>query len=166
MPLWIRKDCMNDRRIAVDTSVLVGFLSTRDSLHAQAVALVQSLSDAACDGVYFDCVVGEALSVMARRGEEQRRQQDFEATLDKLLAYIPREQITWVSAQMAEKFIAITQLMREHQGALNFNDALIARACAEYGIAHIASFDADFDRVAGLRRVASVETVNDIFGSA
>ncbi len=44
-------------------------------------------------------------------------------------------------------------------GALNFNDALIALACRERGIPSIASFDADFDQVPWLRRLARPEDV-------
>jgi predicted nucleic acid-binding protein len=36
---------------------------------------------------------------------------------------------------------------------LNFNDALIALACRERSISAIASFDADFDAIAWLKRL-------------
>jgi predicted nucleic acid-binding protein len=45
-------------------------------------------------------------------------------------------------------------LIRASLGELNFNDALIALACRERNISAIASFDADFDQVTWLRRVA------------
>jgi predicted nucleic acid-binding protein len=38
---------------------------------------------------------------------------------------------------------------------LNFNDALLALACRERNIPAIASFDADFDQVSWLRRLAT-----------
>jgi predicted nucleic acid-binding protein len=38
---------------------------------------------------------------------------------------------------------------------LNFNDALISLACRERNIPAIASFDADFDQVAWLHRLAT-----------
>lgn len=47
--------------------------------------------------------------------------------------------------------------MRSGGGELNFNDALIALACRERGIPAIAGFDADFDRVPWLRRLARPE---------
>ena len=46
-------------------------------------------------------------------------------------------------------------LVRTHGGELNFHDALIALACQEFGIKHIASFDGDFDREAWLKRLGS-----------
>ena len=49
--------------------------------------------------------------------------------------------------------------MQSSGGALNFNDALIALACRERGIPAIASFDADFDQVSWLQRLARPEDV-------
>ena len=49
--------------------------------------------------------------------------------------------------------------MRSSSGALNFNDAIIALACRERGIPAIASFDADFDPIPWLRRLARPEDV-------
>ena len=45
--------------------------------------------------------------------------------------------------------------MEQSKGKLNFNDALIAIACRERRTPLLASFDADFDQVAWLKRVAS-----------
>jgi len=50
-------------------------------------------------------------------------------------------------------------LVRTHGGELNFHDALIALACQEFGIKHIASFDGDFDRVAWLKHLGSPDDV-------
>jgi predicted nucleic acid-binding protein len=43
------------------------------------------------------------------------------------------------------------EIKRATNGALNFNDALIALACREREIPTIASFDADFDQITWLR---------------
>ena len=40
-----------------------------------------------------------------------------------------------------------------------FRDALIALACRERGISAIASFDADFDQVPWLKRIAQPEDI-------
>lgn len=45
--------------------------------------------------------------------------------------------------------------MHSSDGKLNFNDALMALACRERAILVIASFDADFDLIPWLKRVAS-----------
>jgi predicted nucleic acid-binding protein len=50
-------------------------------------------------------------------------------------------------------------LIRSSSGELNFNDALIALACRERGIPAIASFDADFDQIPWLQRIARPEDI-------
>jgi len=47
-------------------------------------------------------------------------------------------------------------LVHSSSGKLNFHDALIALTCQERDIPAIASFDADFDSIAWLTRIASV----------
>jgi predicted nucleic acid-binding protein len=51
-------------------------------------------------------------------------------------------------------------LIRSSSDELNFNDALIALACRGRDIRAIASFDADFDQVTWLRRVAEPADVD------
>jgi predicted nucleic acid-binding protein len=54
----------------------------------------------------------------------------------------------------------ILALIGASLGELNFNDALIALACRERGIAVVASFDADFDAVAWLQRIERSEQIH------
>ena len=54
----------------------------------------------------------------------------------------------------------VLDLIRASSGELNFNDALIAIACRERDIPGIASFDADFDHVTWLQRVAEPADVD------
>jgi hypothetical protein len=49
---------------------------------------------------------------------------------------------------------------------LNFHDALIALYCEEAQIRFIASFDQDFDQVAGLKRIANVEDLQSALASS
>jgi predicted nucleic acid-binding protein len=49
----------------------------------------------------------------------------------------------------------VLSLIQTSSGELNFNDALIALVCRERDIPAIASFDADFDQVAWLKRIAA-----------
>jgi predicted nucleic acid-binding protein len=57
-------------------------------------------------------------------------------------------------------FNEIVDLVRSSSGELNFNDALIALSCYEREITAVASFDADFDRVPWLMRLARPEDVS------
>jgi predicted nucleic acid-binding protein len=79
--------------------------------------------------------------------------------LDRLENDIPLHRLTWVSSAIQRLYPEILALVREHNGELNFHDALIALACRELSIPYIASFDRDFDRVTWLTRIDSPENV-------
>ena len=63
--------------------------------------------------------------------------------------------ITWVLPDVPRLYAKVIGLMQSSGGELNFNDALIALACRERDISAIASFDADFDQVSWLHRLAT-----------
>lgn len=149
-------------RIAVDTSMLVALLNPRDVWHAQAEALYDALLDADITPVYFDCVAAEAVSAAARRLHEKGRAAQVPALLDRLNIQVPREKLTWIFPDVPDLYPQAFDLIRTSSGELDFNDALIALACRERGIPAIASFDADFDQVAWLKRVAQPSDVRAI----
>lgn len=138
---------------AVDTSVVVALIDAHDKWHAQAVSLCDALLGAGISPVYFDCVINEAIGVIGRRAEEQKRSDQFERLLDELLAWIPPQAITWISAGGERLLSEILSLCRRHQGKLNYHDALMALVCRELGVGAIVSFDGDFDSIAWLERV-------------
>ncbi|MGC8782083.1 MAG: type II toxin-antitoxin system VapC family toxin [Anaerolineae bacterium] len=139
-------------KIAIDSSVLVGLLNPRDTWHQRALALRAAIQGADIELLYFDCVVGEAISVVARRLEEQGRTAEFVQLFERLRVQIPPTVITWIFPDVPRLYDAILDLIHTSAGALNFNDALIALACRERDVPAIASFDPDFDTVAWLRR--------------
>lgn len=145
--------------VVIDSSVLVGLLVPTDLWHAQAVALWEAIKAAGHVGLFLDCVAAEAISAAARRLREKGRVADVEALLDRLSAQVPVETITWILPDVPRLYLAVLDLIRSSSGELNFNDALMALACRERGIPAIASFDADFDQVAWLRRLARPEDV-------
>jgi predicted nucleic acid-binding protein len=57
--------------IAIDTSVLIGILDTRDVWHSAALQVQGALLPAQLAPVYFDCVLAEAASTLVRRLREQ-----------------------------------------------------------------------------------------------
>jgi predicted nucleic acid-binding protein len=141
-------------RIAIDSSVLVALLDTRDSWRNKAVALYDALLAAGLTPVYFDCVAAEAISAVARRLHEKGRAVQVPSLLDRLSAQVTLDSITWILPDVPRLYPQVLSLIRSSSGELNFNDALIALACQERDIPAIASFDADFDRVDWLKRGA------------
>jgi len=148
--------------IAIDSNVLVAILDNHDTWHARAIALRDALASFDTRAVYFDCVVNEAIAVMGRRTEEQKRSDQFIALLDQLISTIPTREITWVTPKSQQWFDESIKLCREAKGTLNFHDALIAIACRESHIEFVASFDPDLDKLPWLRRIQSVEQAKSL----
>lgn len=146
-------------RVVVDTNALVAIYDCRDKWHQKAVEIFSKLESGNFTSVYFDCVMNESISVLARRTEEQNRADDFQNALEYLLNQIPEEMIEWVSKETQRLYQEVVSLVRDTDGELNFHDALIAIRCRELKIKLIFSFDRDFDRVEWLYRIGEL---NDI----
>ena len=145
--------------IAIDSSVLVALLDSRDLWRDQSVALERALLNAGNAPIYFDCVAAEAISAAARRLREKGREVEVAALIDRLNRQVPYEQLTWILSDVPVFYPQVLDMMHDSSGELNFNDALIALACREREIPAIASFDADFDQVTWLERIATPEDV-------
>jgi predicted nucleic acid-binding protein len=154
------------RHAAIDTNVLVALVDRRDHWHAGAHALREALQRVATNVVYFDSVINEAVSVLARRAQEQGRSSQFLDLLDILTHQVPPEAITWVSAETERLYDQVIALVRNTSGKLNFHDALIALGCRELAIANIVSFDPDFEQVTWLTRVETPDAVMTAFRRA
>jgi predicted nucleic acid-binding protein len=140
-------------QIAIDSNVLVALIDSRDKWHVKANALLSTLKDRGLQPVYFDCVLNEAISVLARRAEEQRRSEELPALFGQLLTQVPREIILWISGETEHLYGEIIELVVSSSGRLNFHDALMVLACRELRIPFVASFDADFDNISWLTRL-------------
>ena len=149
-------------RVVLDTSVLVALVDTRDKWHSAATVIKDALKAGGVGLIYLDPVINETISVLARRLQEQRRGEQFEALLDLLESLAPPERITWVSSMTQRLYLQVMALVREHGGVLNFHDALIALACRELGFQYIASFDGGFDRLVWLKRLGSPDDVDSL----
>ena len=152
------------KRVVLDTSVLVGLIDARDVWHHGAVALRDALKSARADVVYFDCVVNETVSVLARRARERKVPSEFATLLDQLVSHVPESSIVWVSSRIRQFYPKIVALVRDSSGTLNFHDALIALGSRELGIGLIATFDSDFDRIEWLKRLAFPNDVEQALG--
>jgi predicted nucleic acid-binding protein len=144
-------------RVVIDASVLVGLINPHDLWRKQALALRKALLDADNELLYFDCVVAEALSAATRRLREKGRASEVKVLMDRLDAQAAPADITWILPDVPDLYPNVLALIRSSSGELNFNDALIALACRQRNIPAIASFDADFDRVSWLHRLACPE---------
>ncbi len=140
------------QQAAIDSNVLVALVDRQDKWHAQAKALLETIIEKEIDVIYFDCVLNETVSVMARRSEEQKRSAQFSVLLDELRKRVPEELITWISGDIQRWYSQIIGLVQQSEGRINFHDALIALACKELDINVVVSFDGDFDEISWLAR--------------
>lgn len=90
--------------VCIDTNVVVALTDAHDKWHDRAIALRDALLAAQTPLVYFDCVINEAIGVIGRRAEEQRRTDQFAPLLDGLLTIVPEPSITWLTASTQRLF--------------------------------------------------------------
>ena len=148
--------------VAMDTSLLVGLVDSRDIWHPAAIILRDAFKEAQSQMVYFDCVVGEVINVLARRAKERKRSSEFTELLTQLIYQTPEDSIIWISTETKRLYPEIIALVRDSKGALNFNDILVALGCRELGIECIATFDRDFDSIPWLKRLSSPNDIASI----
>lgn len=149
--------------VALDTSLLVGLVDSRDIWHPAAVTLRDAFKGAQAQMVYFDCVINETINVLARRAKERKRSSEFTELLTRVVSQAPEDSIIWISTETRRFYPEIIDLVRDSMGALNFNDILVALGCRELGIERIATFGSDFDSVAWLKRLSSPNDITSSF---
>lgn len=142
---------MND--IIIDSNFLLGLIDEKDKWHSQALSMKLEIQKRKWSNVYFDCIITETVSTLAKRLEEKKRAHEFPIFLAKFRDLVPDEQITWVYPEIKQFFTETIDLMIVYQGRLNFHDGLIALMAREMEISYIASFDKDFDEIDWVTRI-------------
>ena len=101
----------------------------------------------------------ETISVLCRRFTERQQDTEWPVAFARFQTFCRQHPLYWSSRRVESLFSAILELMNRHAGRLNFHDALIVLEAQHLGIPYIASFDRDFDAIAGLQRVASPDAL-------
>jgi predicted nucleic acid-binding protein len=140
--------------VGLDTSFVLGLIDEQDLWHAQALSLQAALDAGEYQIYIFDCVLAEVISLIARRTQERRRAASFADLVTRLQARFPTKSITWLYPDLPAAYDDVVTMVAESSGELNFNDALIVLSCRKRNIAGLVSFDADFDSVSWLKRIA------------
>lgn len=144
--------------IIFDTSFIVGFIDKNDVWHAKASSIDKRLLEISCIPIVFDCVISEAISVLVKRQKERRKETLLQSLIENLFRYIPKENITWIYPNIEEYFDKSIEIIRQHNGVFNFNDALIIHVANEFEIGHIVSFDKGFDNTK-LKRIKDARDI-------
>ena len=139
-------------RIVYDSSFLVGLIDEKDKWHKHAVEISDFLAFFEHEGVVFDCVINEVVSVLARRLEEKKRK-NFLKVLEEIRSKITKDKIFWTCTETIDMYDTIFDTIEEYEGKLNFHDALIVLMMEKFEIYFIVSFDKDFDLIKGIKRI-------------
>jgi len=133
-------------RAAVDTDVIIRLL-TGDDLGKQALA--RALFDAAAKGdvdlLVTSTVVADAVFVLTSPRLYSVRREDAAEMLLSLLT------LPGVETEHEERTLGALELFRS--SGMDFGDAYLAAFAMELEEPLVYSFDRDFDRVSGLRRL-------------
>jgi predicted nucleic acid-binding protein len=124
----------------LDSSFLVALIDEKDKWRNTAVLIQKALKKKKARLVYLDCAVNEMISVIARRLEEKGRSQEFTLALQKMEQAIPAERITWMYPEVRRLYPEILVVIKEHEGKLNFHDALMVLAAREMGYSSYCKF--------------------------
>lgn len=100
---------------------------------------------------------------MARRIRE-RGGNDFADKLKMIEEKIPKNKILWSYPRIVEYYDLIIDIIKKHQGRLNFHDAMIVTVIREAGLKYVVSFDKDFDDIEEIERIDS-ETIEKVLGA-
>ena len=103
---------MSELKIAIDTSVLVGLMNPTDHWHPTAVQLSGAIQTAAWQLVLFDCVIAEAVSVLARRLHEKKKTAQVTAVLTEIENRFPPESLTYTLPDVPQLYAAALQLVQ------------------------------------------------------
>ena len=148
-------------KIAIDSSVLIGLLNPNDHWHSHTMTLFRAMQSADTELLYLDCVIAESVSAILRRLAEKKRMDEVDPLFERLNSYAPESNITWLLPEVPAFYSEVLRLMQSSRGELNFHDALIAIICREQQIPAIASYDADFEQIPWLKRIASPEDLTE-----
>ncbi|MGQ0604982.1 MAG: hypothetical protein ACT4QE_25160 [Anaerolineales bacterium] len=120
---------MAEKTIALDTSFIIGWIDEKDVWRAPTLALQSALENSSFQPIVFDCVLAEAVSVLARRVHEKRRVASLPELMAQLRAQFPPKLTVWVYPDLPVLYDDVIAVVEQSGGELNFNDSLIALAC-------------------------------------
>ncbi|MFQ5822985.1 MAG: hypothetical protein ACE5JB_02915 [bacterium] len=82
--------------IIIDSNFLIGLLDDQDIWHSKATNIKTEIQNQKLTIVYFDCVISESLSTIAKRFEGKKRFKEFPKTITKLQNLVSVNEVTWV----------------------------------------------------------------------
>lgn len=147
--------------VVIDTNFLVALADGRDTWHARALPISNAIPPTH-QGIYLDVVINETVAVLGRRLEQQKRSTDFAGIINWLQQRISYEQVVWLAQYTQHYYREILETMVRFQGTVNFHDAMIVLYMRDNGLEYLLSFDADFDNFPDIKRIKSIEKMQQL----
>jgi predicted nucleic acid-binding protein len=126
--------------IFADSNFFIGLLDKKDKWHDQALALSEIINE---EMMVSDLVISESVTLAGSRSGGKAGQKLYEFFVDNChIEYVEED----ILREGMEVFL-------RYDGKLSIPDSVSVVLMRRKGISRIASFDSDFDRVDGIRRV-------------
>ncbi len=130
--------------IMTDTGFWIALLRRDDSLHSRADELALSVSESGESLALTEAVLGEFVTFMCRNDGPEAANRAAARILDT-------DNVVFMPATLAEVIDCIAQV--KARGFYSYADALQVAVMESRNIKRVLSFDSDFDRVKGIKRV-------------
>lgn len=121
-----------------DSSYFVALADGKDRWHKRALRL-----DVPAKLVITDLIVAESVTIVGERGGGKAAKMLYEYFVDDC-------EIVFVDAELLDETMALHLL---YDGTISVADCASVALMSREGIGEIVSFDSDFDKVRGIRRV-------------
>jgi predicted nucleic acid-binding protein len=126
--------------IFADSSFFIGLLDKKDKWHDQALVVSESINE---EMMVSDLVISESVTLAGSRSGGKAGQKLYEFFVDNC-------QIEYVDEDVHRKGM---EVFLKYDGKLSLPDSVSVVLMRRKGISKIASFDSDFDKVDGVKRV-------------
>ncbi|MEE9223671.1 MAG: PIN domain-containing protein [Thermoplasmata archaeon] len=126
--------------IFADSSFFIGLVDKKDKWHDQALALSESINE---EMMVSDLVISESVTLAGSRSGGKTGQKLY-------LFFVDNCHIEYVDEDILREGMDV---FLRYDGKLSIPDSVSVVLMRRMGISRIASFDSDFDRVDGIRRV-------------
>ncbi|MER3445312.1 MAG: hypothetical protein C4291_00085 [Candidatus Dadabacteria bacterium] len=134
-----------NKKIVIDTNIVVALLDIKDVHHNNALKLIKRLENEEKDLSLMDCILNEVYTVLARRSAERKTR--FAKIVGKIKGELESFEIIRAYPLVGKLHNSIVELMIKTDGRLNYHDALVSIAMKENTIEEIATFDKDFKEI-------------------
>ncbi len=126
--------------IFADTNFFIGLLDKKDKWHDQALALSESINE---EMMVSDLVISESVTLAGSRSGGKAGQKLYEFFVDNCHIEYADEDILRGGMEVFLRY----------DGKLSLPDSVSVVLMRRKGISRILSFDSDFDRVDGVKRI-------------